>query len=524
MSEEYSDQEKEIASVHVTSINNNFTELDTIISPSGKIIHIAHDDAHLDEALAFAREHGHIEVSEQEDKKVRRKLDMIIMPLFCFLYMNQFMDKTGISFAAVMGIQPDYHMKGQMYSWTNSAFYLGYLFGAPFAAVLLPKVPTIKFVSCVIIIWGLIQCLHCVPRSYAAFMFLRTFLGFLESFVAPIFIIILNQYYRHSEHFGRTGIFYGFNGMGSIFLGAVSYALYTNNKSYSLESYKILFLIIGLMTILNGFLILFIMPNTPIEAKWLSEREKEVIIERIRDNNQGYGNKIFKWEQAREVLKDPRSYIYLLLSLSVAIPNGGISGFGTIIIKSFGFSTEDALLYKMPVGAFELVALAGLPIITRFIKSRMIIAISYCAVILSFICVLAFSSNDWAALVGYWVFGISPVGIILITSCITSNTAGFTKKMITTAIMLCGYSAGNVIGPQTFRTSDAPDYNNAKAGAVGCYCATIVLMIILTWYNIRENKKRDKQRAALGDKYIIPDNVEFADLTDFQNPEFRYRV
>ena len=523
-----SDTEKDAAKINIEALDDGYDvrmpELDTVISPSGKVVHIAHDDQHLDGALAFAREHGHTEVTPEEDAKLCRKLDLIIMPLFCWLYMNQFMDKTCVSFAAIMGIQKDYHMVGQMYSWTNSGFYLGYLFGSPFAAVILPKVPTVKFVSAIIVLWGVIQCLHCTPKNYAAFMFLRTFLGFLESFVAPIFIVILNQYYKHNEHFGRTGCFYGFNGMGSIFLAGVSYGLYRNNGSYSIEAYKILFLIIGLMTIINGFLIFFIMPDNPTEAKWLTDREKEIVVERIRSNNQGFGNKVFKWEQAKEVLIDPRTYLYLLLSLSVAIPNGGISGFGSIIIKNLGFKTDKALLLKMPSGAFELVFLAALPLVSRIIKSRMAIAICYSCIILCFICVLAFSTTKYAELVGFWIFGISPCGIILITSCVTSNTAGFTKKMITTAVMLCGYSAGNIIGPQTFRSTDAPQYSNAKAGAVGCYCATILLMSILTAYNIWENKRREKVKEALGDKYVVPENIEFADLTDFQNPEFRYRI
>ncbi|KAG0684137.1 hypothetical protein C6P40_003115 [Pichia californica] len=515
--------EKINVDVGVASVDN-FAALDTVISPSGKVVHIAHDDAHLDEALEFAREHGRTEVTPEEDKKLRWKLDMIVLPLFCFLYMNQFMDKTGISFASIMGIQKDYKMVGQMYSWTNSGFYLGYLFGSPFAAIILQKVPTIKFISAVIVIWGLVQCLHCTPKTYGAFMFLRVFLGFLESFVAPIYVIILNQYYRYTEHFGRTGVFYGFNGVGTIFLSAISSALYKHSNSYPLKGYKILFLIIGLMTILNGFLIMLIIPNNPTEAKFLTEREKEIVVERIRHNNQGFGNKKFKWEQALEVCKDPRSYIYLLLSLSVAIPNGGISGFGTIILKSFGYSTLKSLLMKMPVGAFELCGLAILPVFSIFVKSRMALAISYMVIVLVMTCLLAFSVDINAELVGYWFIGISPIGIILITSCVTSNTAGHTKKLLTNAITLMGYSAGNVIGPQTFRADDAPKYNPAKAGMVGCYCAAIFFMCLLTGYNIWENKRRDKQRAEEGDKYVIPENLEFADLTDFQNPEFRYRI
>lgn len=271
---------------------------------------------------------------------------------------------------------------------------------------------------------------------------------------------------------------------------------------------------------------MFIMPNEPTQAKFLTEREKEVVVARIRDNNQGFGNKTFKWEQAREAFLDPRMYIYFLLSLSVAIPNGGISGFGTLILKSFGYSTLKSLLMKMPVGAVELGALVILPFFSHITKKRMPVAISYMVIVLVGTCMMAFATkvNMNAALAGYYITGMSPVGIILITSCVTSNTAGFTKKMITNAFTLMGYSAGNVIGPQTFRAADAPDYNNAKAGCVGCYCAAIFLMCVLTAYNIWENRRRDKLRAEMGDAYIVPENLEFADLTDFQNPEFRYRI
>lgn len=518
-----SDQ-KLTANVTLGVIDSN--QLDTIISPSGKIIHIDQEVAHVDQALLFAEQHGHVEVSKEEDNKLRRKLDCIVLPLFCFLYMVQFMDKTCISFASVMGIQVDYEMKGEMYSWTNSGFYLGYLFGSPFAAIACQKLPTIKFISCVIVLWGTVQCLHCTAHNYSTFMFLRVFLGFLEAFVSPIFVIILNQYYHYSEHFGRTGCFYGFNGVGTIFLSSVSYALYNNKDSYAIRSYRILFLIIGLMTIALGFIIMLVMPNKPTDAKWLTEREKEVVINRIRSNNQGFGNKTFKWEQAREVFEDPRTLIYFLLSLSVAIPNGGISGFGTIMLKSFGYSTSMSLLMKMPVGAVELVSLVGLPLFTIITPKRMPVAISYMLVVLMGTCLLAFATkvDVNAALAGYFINGASPVGIILITSCVTSNTAGFTKKMMTNAVTLMGYSAGNVIGPQTFRSTDAPNYLNAKAGAVGCYCAAIFLMCVLTAYNIWENRRRDRLRNEMGDAYLVPDNLEFKDLTDFQNPEFRYRI
>lgn len=84
----FSKDEKNAANLNVHDI-----PLDTVISSSGKLVHIG-TGIELDEALEFAKAHGHIDVTPQEDRKLCRKIDMIVLPLFAFLYMAQFMDKT----------------------------------------------------------------------------------------------------------------------------------------------------------------------------------------------------------------------------------------------------------------------------------------------------------------------------------------------------------------------------------------------------------------------------------------------
>ena len=44
---------------------------------------------------------------------------------------------------------------------------------------------------------------------------------------------------------------------------------------------------------------------------------------------------------------------------------------------------------------------------------------------------------------------------------VSSNVAGYTKKQLTGAILFTGYCVGNIIGPQTFRASEAPYYHSA---------------------------------------------------------------
>ncbi|QGN17147.1 protein DAL5 [Kluyveromyces marxianus] len=62
-------------------------QLMSVVSPSGKVVVI--DDV-VYEAMEFAKHHEHITPTKEEDRAVKRKLDMIVMPLFSFLFMLQF--------------------------------------------------------------------------------------------------------------------------------------------------------------------------------------------------------------------------------------------------------------------------------------------------------------------------------------------------------------------------------------------------------------------------------------------------
>ena len=44
---------------------------------------------------------------------------------------------------------------------------------------------------------------------------------------------------------------------------------------------------------------------------------------------------------------------------------------------------------------------------------------------------------------------------------VSSNVAGYTKKQLAGAALFTGYCVGNIIGPQTFKSSEVPRYHSA---------------------------------------------------------------
>jgi ACS family allantoate permease-like MFS transporter len=83
----------------------------------------------LDPALQFTNAEE-IEYTPEEGKKVLSKIDRVMMPLLCWVYLIQFADKTSLNYASLMGIREDTHLdpNSQQYSWASSIFYAGYIF------------------------------------------------------------------------------------------------------------------------------------------------------------------------------------------------------------------------------------------------------------------------------------------------------------------------------------------------------------------------------------------------------------
>lgn len=90
------------------------------------------------------------------------------------------------------------------------------------------------------------------------------------------------------------------------------------------------------------------------------------------------------------------------------------------------------------------------------------------------------------------------------------------------AILLISFCLGNIIGPLTFRAADAPTYIPAKITIIVTCATAAVLVLILRVYYQWENKRRDRKAEEVGLGHKA--DIEFADVTDRKNAEFRYRL
>ncbi|GMM42478.1 allantoate permease [Hanseniaspora uvarum] len=525
---------KPIISITQEQIGDKQAQITTILSPRGEEVVLTGD---VDDAMKYADEIRDFEFTPEEEKKLVRKLDLCLLPIMGLSYSLQFLDKTSIGSAAILGLRTDLKMVGKDYSTASSMFYYAYMGGLLVFPRLLQKSKHFMLLLCTITcLWGMVQSLQASPGlDYKGFLALRFFLGFFESSITPAFNHLTSQYYRQSEMFSRSITWFAWNGFGSmlgscICIGLVSHI--ENGGSYSLPAWKLLFCITGILSIFVTCCMAVHIPSDPMKCWFLNDREKKIVLKRIQSNQKGFGNHTWKWSQFKEAFTDYKVFLIVAFAVADNIPNGGLTNFSSILIKEeFGFTTLKTLKMNLISGAVEFVcpifAYISLYLNSRFggwLGHKLVCAMFVQTLAMIFLIMLAYAPSKYAKLAGVYLSSISPVSFVCALSAISSNIAGSTKVTTVNALFLLGYCGGNIAGSYTFKNKDAPDYNPAKRDMVICYGVCVGILGLLYAAYIYENKKKEKFTNDHPDEGDNVENLAFFDLTDSENPHFRYSL
>lgn len=447
-------------------------------------------------------------VSEADNKRILRRIDLAILPIMLGVYFLQQLDKSTLSYASVSGLIADAHLGGQDYSWLGSIVYIAQLVMQPVVAYFLVKLPTGKFAACMVLCWGVVLSCMAAAKTFKSLLATRFFLGCFEASVAPTFIAITQMWWRRREQTYRNASWYAMNGVTNMVGSLLAYGL-AHIHSDKLYSYQIIFLACGLLTVLFSILVFFFLPDSPIDAKFLNDHDKVLAVERLRANQMGVVSTEWKWEHVTESLLDVKTWCWFALIFSISIPSGGITTFGPLIVNSFGFNTFNTLLLNIPFGAVQIVATMGGAAFATWTKRKgpalALLCIPPIAGIVMLLCIKHTTENRGPLLVGYYLISFYPGISPLIYSWSSQNTAGETKKKTTTAVLFIGQSAGNIIGPHLYTTAEKPLYRRGLISNLVLFIVLIIIIAFTTVYLMWLNKRHANKRVAMGKSEVIVD-------------------
>ncbi|KAG1457016.1 hypothetical protein G6F56_006705 [Rhizopus delemar] len=456
-------------------------------------------------------------IKSEAEKRLVRKINCTLLPFVGAIVFIQFVDKSTLSIAAVLGIIQDTGLSGTQYSWLGSFFYLGFIcFQIP-NNYFLQKFRISRYLGILLILWGIVMGCTALCSNFAQLAACRVLLGLFEAGTYPSLLIIMNTVYRRSEQSAAYGFLWLSNGTGTMVGSACAYGIAYINNANGIHSWKWPYIIWGALTVLFGLIVFFFLPDTPHSFMYrLTEEEKGIVEERTRDNAVVRVYEIKKWH-IWEALREPRLWLVCLSTFCNNLHTGGLVVFSTIIVSSLGFSNSESILMQIPSGCVSaLFSLLGVYVARR--TKQLYAAVLVCTTIcLIGVILLAVLPLKGIKLLGFFLSWAQNGTAVILLTIISSNVTGYTKKIFYNGMNMVFFTLGNFAGPLLMLEREAPGY---KTGMI-IYCidnaAILIMLFAARQLMASQNKKRLSNPT--NEKYDVKD-----DLTDQENKSFIYKL
>lgn len=246
------------------------------------------------------------------------------------MYFLQILDKTVLGYGAIFGLEESTGLTGNQYSLVGSIAPIAQLAWQPFSSYLIVKVPHRILMPCLCFGWGVAQTCMAACHNFGGLLAARFFLGLFEAGCLPLFSIITSHWFRRAEQPIRVAAWYSTNGLATIAASALSYGL-GHIPSNVLESWQIIFLFVGLVTVITAPFVYWKLDNDIPSARFLDDEDKAKAIERLRANQTGTGSREFKWSHVLELALEPKTYLWVGLSMLLNVGASVTNTFGWCI-------------------------------------------------------------------------------------------------------------------------------------------------------------------------------------------------
>ncbi|OAA68741.1 Major Facilitator Superfamily protein [Niveomyces insectorum RCEF 264] len=473
-------------------------------------------------------------VDKERETRILRKVDWHIVPLLSFLYLIGYVDRSNIGNAKIAGMSEDLNLVNMRYNTALTLFFVPYgLFEVPSNVVLKLVRPSL-WISVLLFAWGLVMTLMGIVKSYQGLYVARFFLGFAEAGFFPAATFLLTIWYKRYEVQRRMAVFYAAASLAGAFSGLLAFAIQHMAGKAGLNGWNWIFILEGLVPIVMSFVIWKVLPDNPETASFLTNEEKEFIINRLAlETGSGHG-RVTNSERIRlyhvlDAFKDWKIWCGIVVFWAFTIGTYGFTATAPTIVEQLGYTSSKAQLMTVPVYVFALLLTIAFAWASDYYQQRTPFIMAGLG--LSIVGLIAELAIPHPRLTGvsyfflYWIAAGLFAPFMCLVCLVGNNLAPSSKRAVGLAILISVGNLGGICGSNIFIAGQAPRYPAGYGTCLGiCVAATVATYVLRVAY-ARENKRRDAVMASMSEEELRAQftDQELLDLGD-RSVYFRYTL
>ncbi|KAK0751655.1 alternative sulfate transporter [Schizothecium vesticola] len=431
--------------------------------------------------------------TEEEEKALVRRLDLLVMPLLILGFFFLQLDRGNIGNALTDFFLQDVGITQNQFNVGQQLLSLGIvLLEIPSNLVLYRVGPTL-WIGSQILAWGLVATFQAFQKGLGPFLVTRLLLGFCESGFIPAGLFTITRWYKRDETSKRFAWYFLGNMTAGACSGIIAYGILHMRGVKGLAGWQWLFIIEGVLTIAAGFVFISLFPKNPANPvtifgyRYFSERESQILQRRVTLDDPTKA-------EPRRTLTNWKLLPHILLTICGLAPASVFMSYAPSLVVSFGFdrlqanamtsigawillvtnitwgTVSDRIGARGPMVTLGLLLLWGAALGNRLLIESTDRNLRFAFITLS----IAFSAN-WHPTNGSWM-------------ALNASTAG--ERSLTMAVLIMAANTAGIVGSQIFQQADRPLYRTGWTVIVSLVSFALVASVVANAQYYFLNKRR----------------------------------
>ncbi|KAF2825228.1 MFS transporter-like protein [Ophiobolus disseminans] len=444
--------------------------------------------------------------SVDEERRAKRKLDLIIMPLLTLGFFCLQLDRGNIANAITDNFMEDIDITQDQFNVGQQMLSLGIvLFEIP-ANMALYRVGPGKWLTLQLFLFGTVSTFQAFQTNYSSFIATRFLLGITESGFIPGGLWTLSTWYTRSETAKRVMIFYFGNQFGQASAKLLAYGILHMRGVGGKPGWFWLFTLMGGFTIICGGVLgcclpdSFKKPHSTFLPKWsmFSEREIHILRNRVHidDPAKSRKKKRIGLTAFKKAFSNWRMWAHFAITMCNNGPQRAFDTYAPSLVREFGFGQLRAnamaavgLFLQIPV-SFSFSWFSD-----HFNRRGETVMAGFSCHLLGYIFNRIFTeirnrNVRYFGVVWTQVFGTfsHPLNITWMSLTCTDSE----ERALAMALVIMGANIAGIYGAQIFRQDDRPRYR--RAFSIACAILAFGLIVAIGRYVHEKVTRRRKAR------------------------------
>ncbi len=378
-----------------------------------------------------------------------RKVTRHLMPILIIFYILAYIGRSNLGYAAIT-MNADLGISDAAFGLVAGVFFLGHFFFEVPSNILLDKFGARVWIARILVTWGIIIVATGFVQNVNQLYIARFLLGLAEAGFFPGVILYLSRWYLGRDAAKAVAMFMLAIPISYMIGAPISGWIVDNVHWLGLPSWRWIFILEGIPSIIGGIVCFFILPSAVKDVKWLDQTEKDWLATSLNSEAKLKPVKSHSY-LSKDIFLNKKIWALILVYFAIEMGEYGLGFWTPLIIERIGqnlSATNVGLLTASTyiLGAVSMVLwgrssdarrerrwhniaptlLCAVALVTIGYFAESLIAVFFLAMIIG--TVYALFGPFWSLQTYFLTGATAAVGIALINS--FGNLAGFVSPFL----------------------------------------------------------------------------------------------